>query len=46
MQLVKEGVRVIGVIVGRASNYTRINAKKGVIIATGCYTSNEEMRKC
>ncbi len=38
--------RVTGVIAGRrAGNYTRINASKGVIIATGCYGSNEEMRK-
>lgn len=37
--------RVTGLIAGRPGNYTRINAKKGVIIATGCYASNIEMRK-
>lgn len=40
----KDG-RVTGLIAGRKGNYTRINAKKGVIIATGCYASNMEMRK-
>lgn len=37
--------RVTGLIAGRPNNYTQINAAKGVIIATGCYGSNEEMRK-
>ncbi len=36
---------VQGVIAGRKGNYIRILAKKGVIIASGCYGSNEEMRK-
>lgn len=36
--------RVTGVIVGKPGKYTQINATKGVIIATGCYASNEEMR--
>ena len=40
----KDG-RVTGLIAGRPGNYTRINAKKGVIITTGCYASNMEMRK-
>ena len=47
VQLIREkNGRVTGLIVGRAGNYTRINASKGVIIATGCYASNMEMRKC
>lgn len=37
---------VQGVIAGEAGKYVQVNAKKGVIIATGCYGSNEEMRKC
>jgi succinate dehydrogenase/fumarate reductase flavoprotein subunit len=36
---------VEGVIAGRKAPYTRIEASKGVIIATGCYATNEEMRK-
>lgn len=39
----KDGA-VTGVIVGKPGKYTQINATKGVIIATGCYGSNEEMR--
>lgn len=48
VQLIREknNGRVTGLIVGRRGNYTRINAKRGVIIATGCYASNMEMRKC
>lgn len=48
VQLIREKNegRVTGLIAGRAGRYTRINAKKGVIIATGCYASNMEMRKC
>lgn len=37
--------RVTGLICGKPGNYTQINASKGVILATGCYASNEEMRK-
>lgn len=37
--------RVTGLIAGRKGRYTRIVARKGVIIATGCYASNMEMRK-
>lgn len=48
VQLIREKNegRVTGLIADRAGRYTRINAKKGVIIATGCYASNMEMRKC
>lgn len=37
--------RVEAVIAGRRGNYTKFVARKGVIIASGCYASNEEMRK-
>lgn len=33
------------VIAGRKGNYTKFVARKGIIIASGCYASNEEMRK-
>lgn len=33
------------VIAGRKGNYTKYVARRGVIIACGCYASNEEMRK-
>ena len=33
------------VIAGRKGNYTRFVARRGVVIASGCYASNEEMRK-
>ncbi len=37
---------VEAVIAGRPGNYTRFVARKAVVIASGCYASNEEMRKC
>ncbi len=40
-----ENGSVDAVIVGRKGNYTKYEVSKGVIIATGCYASNEEMRK-
>ncbi len=36
---------VTAVIAGEKGNYTRYNASKGVIIATGCYASNTELRQ-
>lgn len=42
----KENGPVEGVIAGTKGNYTKFVATRGVIIATGCYGSNEEMRKC
>ena len=46
VQLIREknNGRVTGLIVGRRGNYTRINAKKGVIIATGGFSANVELR--
>lgn len=44
VQLVRIGDgRVTGVIAGRPGNYTRYNASKGVVIATGDYASNKQM---
>ncbi|MGE5422215.1 MAG: FAD-dependent oxidoreductase [Ignavibacteriales bacterium] len=46
-QLVREGDGpVTGVIAGSKGNYTRYNASKGVIIATGDYASDKEMVEC
>ena len=43
-RLVREGKGpVTGVIAGTAGNYTRFIAKKGVVLATGDYGSNQEM---
>lgn len=36
---------VEGVIVGKPGEYKKILARKGIVIASGCYASNEEMRK-
>lgn len=47
VQLVREGTgAVTGVIAGSKGNYTQYNAGKGVIIATGDYASNDEMKEC
>ena len=43
VQLVTEGGAVTGVIAGVEGSYVRFNAKKGVILATGDYQSNDEM---
>ena len=43
VQLVKEGDRVTGAIAKTAEGYTRINASKGVLLATGGYDANPEM---
>jgi fumarate reductase flavoprotein subunit len=43
-RLVREGKGpVTGVIAGTAGNYTRFIARKGVVLATGDYGSNQEM---
>jgi succinate dehydrogenase/fumarate reductase flavoprotein subunit len=43
-RLIREGKGpVTGVIAGKAGNYTRFNATKGVVLATGDYGSNQEM---
>jgi succinate dehydrogenase/fumarate reductase flavoprotein subunit len=44
VQLVRDGEGpVTGVIAGTPGEYTQYNAKRGVIIATGDYASNQEM---
>ncbi len=45
-QLVKEDGRVTGVIVSDQDGYLKINARKGVILATGGITDNTEMIRC
>jgi succinate dehydrogenase/fumarate reductase flavoprotein subunit len=45
-QLVKEGNKVVAVIVQDAEGYKKLNVNKGVILATGGITDNEEMKKC
>jgi fumarate reductase flavoprotein subunit len=45
-QLIREGNGpVTGVIAGSKGNYTRFNASKAVIITTGDFASNKEMRE-
>ena len=45
VQLNRDGSgAVTGVVAGTKGNYTQLDAKNGVIIATGDYASNEEMR--
>ena len=45
-QLVREGNAVTAVIVRDDEGAKRINATKGVILATGGITDNEEMKRC
>lgn len=45
-QLIKEGNTVTGIIVSDAEGYKKINARKGVILATGGITDNNEMLRC
>ncbi len=45
-RLIKEGETVTGVIVSDAEGYKKINARKGVILATGGITDNKEMLRC
>lgn len=45
-QLIRQGDKVTGVIVKDADGYKKINASKGVIIATGGITDNKEMIEC
>ncbi len=45
-RFVKEGDTVTGVIVSDAGGYKKINARKGVILATGGITDNREMMRC
>jgi fumarate reductase flavoprotein subunit len=44
VRLIREGKGpVTGVIAGKAGNYTRFHATRGVVLATGDYGSNKEM---
>ena len=44
VKVIKEGNRVVGVIARKKNGkYIRINASKGVLIATGGYAANEEL---
>jgi succinate dehydrogenase/fumarate reductase flavoprotein subunit len=45
-RLVTENGAVTGVIVRDADGYKKINARKGVIVATGGITDNKEMLRC
>lgn len=46
VQLIKEGDRVVGAIAKNLDgSYVRINASKGVLLATGGYDANPEMMK-
>lgn len=45
-RLVKEGNTITGVIVSDAEGYKKINARQGVILATGGITDNKEMMRC
>jgi succinate dehydrogenase/fumarate reductase flavoprotein subunit len=43
-QLIKEGDKVVGVVgAGMSGGYIRFNGKKGVVLATGDFGTNEEM---
>ena len=42
-QLVMEGGKVVGAIVKNKDGYIRLNAKKGVVVATGGFGANAEM---
>ena len=45
VELVKEGDRVVGVIAGAEGDYRRFDAAKGVVLATGCYGNNDELKE-
>ena len=45
-QLIKENGTVTAVVVSNADGYKKINATKGVILATGGITDNDEMKEC
>ncbi len=46
VRLVKENGRVTGAIVKTDEGYKKLNAKNGVILATGGITDNDEMKEC
>lgn len=45
VQLVQDDNKVIGVIAGKEGSYTQFNAMKGVVLATGCYGNNENLKE-
>lgn len=45
-QLIRENGRVTGVIVSDAKGYKKLNARRGVILATGGITDSMEMKEC
>lgn len=44
-ELIKEDNRVIGAVVNKQGKQVRVRARKGVLIATGGFASNNEMRQ-
>lgn len=45
VELIKEDKRVVGAIVNKQGQPVRIRARKGVLMATGGFASNDEMRQ-
>ena len=45
VQLVKDGARIVGVIAGKEGSYVQCNGTKGVVLATGCYGNNDELKE-
>lgn len=45
VELIRDGNKVVGAVVRTASGIERIRARKGVVIATGGYGHNRELRK-
>ena len=44
-ELIKEDGKVIGALVNKEGKPTRVRARKGVLVATGGFASNDEMRQ-
>lgn len=44
-ELIKEDNRVVGAVVNKQGKQVRVRARKGVLIATGGFASNNEMRQ-
>ena len=45
VELIRDGKKVVGAVVRTASGIERVRARKGVVIATGGYGHNRELRK-
>lgn len=45
-QLIKENGTATAVVVSNADGYKKVNATKGIILATGGITDNDEMKAC